>query len=101
MAAPYINGLDGFHAGDLDSPLSPEEGLSSKRTNALTTKLTSVLSSSYADPEIRHALRLLDARGVQNDEDTRRGLKANAHREVIECNAKIVDDFGRVAEVGS
>lgn len=90
----------------IDSPITPggaADGLSSTKrtTNALSTKLTSVLSSSYADYEIRDALRLLDARGVQNDEDTRRDLKANAQREVIECNAMVVDDFGQVAEVCS
>ncbi|KAK5049577.1 hypothetical protein LTR84_004506 [Exophiala bonariae] len=91
----FLNGID--------SPLSPDgasDGLSSgkRTTNALNNKLSSVLSSSYADPEIRHALRLLDERQIQNDEDTRRDLKANAQMEVIKCNAMIVDDFGRVAE---
>ncbi|KIX00763.1 uncharacterized protein Z518_09828 [Rhinocladiella mackenziei CBS 650.93] len=99
MARPYFNNLDGLTTPGLDSPISPSgDGLPSKRTNALSTKLTSVLSSSYADYEIRDALRLLDERGVQNDEETRRNLKANAQKEVMDCNAKIVDDFGQVAE---
>lgn len=100
MAAPYLANLDGFPSTGLDGPVTPGgEGLSSRRTNALSTKLTSVLSSSYADYEIRGALRLLDERGVQNDEETRRNLKWNAQKEVIDANAKIVDDFGQVAEV--
>jgi hypothetical protein len=100
MATPYLGGLDGFTSGTLDSPVTPGgDGVSARRTNALSTKLTSVLSSSYADYEIRDALRLLDARGVHNDEETRRNLKLNAQKEVIDCNAKIVDDFGYVAEV--
>jgi hypothetical protein len=100
MATPYLGGLDGFTSGTLDSPVTPGgDGVSARRTNALSTKLTSVLSSSYADYEIRDALRLLDARGVHNDEETRRNLKLNAQKEVIDCNAKIVDDFGHVAEV--
>ncbi|EXJ73689.1 uncharacterized protein A1O5_03451 [Cladophialophora psammophila CBS 110553] len=87
----------------LDSPITPvsvgADGLpSSKRSTALTAKLTSVLSVSYADYETRDALRLLDERGVQNNEETRRNLKANAQKEVIDCNAKIVDDFGVVAQ---
>jgi len=99
MATPYLSGLDGFTSGTLDSPVTPGgDGVSARRTNALSTKLTSVLSSSYADYEIRDALRLLDARGVHNDEETRRNLKLNAQKEVIDCNAKIVDDFGQVAE---
>ena len=103
----FLNGLDGFSSslGGVESPIAPgADGSSStsKRSNALTAKLTSVLSSSYADPEIRDALRLLDERGVvQNDEDTRRNLKSNAQKEVIDCNARVVDDFGLVAEVCS
>lgn len=94
--AGFLNGLD--------TPVTPGgtvDGLSSSKrtTNALTNKLSSVLSSSYTDPEIRDALRLLDERGLQNDEDTRRDLKANSQRDVIKCNAMIVDDFGQVAEV--
>ena len=100
MAIPYFNSLDGFPSSGLEGPVASEgDSLSSKRTNALTTKLTSVLSSSYADYEIRDALRLLDEQGMRNDEEARRNLRANAQKEVIDCNAKIVDDFGRVAEV--
>ncbi|KAL6246032.1 Golgi transport complex subunit 6 [Rhinocladiella similis] len=99
MTTPYLSGLDGFTSNNPESPVGPRgETISSRRTNALSTKLTSVLSSSYADHEIRDALRLLDVRGVHNDEETRRSLKLNAQREVIDCNAKIVDDFGHVAE---
>lgn len=95
--AAFLNGID----SPITSGGAAADGLpSTKRsTNALSTKLTSVLSSSYADYEIRDALRLLDERGVRNDEDTRRDLKANAQKEVIDCNAMIVDDFGKVAEV--
>ncbi|ETI24970.1 hypothetical protein G647_04340 [Cladophialophora carrionii CBS 160.54] len=109
MTTPFLTSLDGFPSTLtsttapnvlLDSPGPTEpDGLPSKRTTTalLTTKLTSVLSSSYADHEIRDTLRLLDARGVQNDEDTRRHLKANAQKEVIDCDARIVGDFGHVA----
>ena len=102
MAASYFTSLDGLSSSGLDSPSTPgTDGLSSRRVNALSTKLTSVLSSSFTDYEIRDALRLLDERGLENDEDTRRNLKLDAQKEVIDCDAKIVDDFGKVAEVGS
>lgn len=105
MATPFLANLDGLTSSlsGLDSPLTPggddfaASSSSSKRTTALSTKLTSVLSSSYADHEIRDALRLLDSQGLKNDDSARRNLKANAQREVIECNARIVDDFGVVA----
>jgi conserved oligomeric Golgi complex subunit 6 len=102
MSAPYLDAVP--LPTSLDSPLeSPSDGLpASKRTNtALTTKLTAVLSTSYADHEIRDTLRLLDARtsdgAPQNGDSLRRNLKANAEREVIDINARIVDDFGAVA----
>ncbi len=95
---PFPPGLDGTYTptSGLDSP-SVDDTPSSKRSTALSLKLTSVLSASYADHEIRDTLHLLDARGMRNDEPTRRNLKANAQREVIQCNARIVDDFGGVA----
>ncbi|EXJ60203.1 hypothetical protein A1O7_04355 [Cladophialophora yegresii CBS 114405] len=107
MATPYLTSLDGFPStfpsttpNVLDSPITTEtDGLQGSRrsTALLTTKLTSVLASSYADHEIRDTLRLLDTRGVTNDETTRRHLKANAQKEVIDCDARIVADFGDVA----
>ncbi|KAK4944064.1 Golgi transport complex subunit 6 [Elasticomyces elasticus] len=99
MAATYFTSLDGLSSSGLDSPSTPgADGVSSRRVNALSTKLTSVLSSSFTDYEIRDALRLLDERAVQNDEETRRNLKLDAQKEVIDCDARIVDDFGKVAE---
>ena len=102
MTSTYLSEHDGFIANDIDSPMSAGgEGTSSKRSNALSNKLTSVLSSSYADSEIRDALRLLDARGARNVEEMQGNLKLGAQKEVIEANAKIVDDFGHVAKVGA
>lgn len=110
MASHYFAGLDGPLSTGPDVPTTPgSEGSgsgpgpgplsASRRSNALTTKLAGVLSSSFADHETRDALRVLDGRGIQSDEETRRNLKAAAQKEVISCNAKIVDDFGQVAEV--
>ena len=67
--------------------------------NALSTRITSVLSASYADLDIRDALETLDSRGVRNTAETRRQLRLDVQREVIQCNAEIVNDFGQVAEV--
>lgn len=98
----YISGLDSLSRDTLDSPLSPgEEGFATKRATALSTKLATVLSASYADSEIREALRLFDIRDVQPGEWSSHNLKALAEREVIDANARIVDDFGHVAEVGA
>ncbi|KAF2147330.1 uncharacterized protein K452DRAFT_348092 [Aplosporella prunicola CBS 121167] len=68
------------------------------RSSALSSRISSVLSASYADLEIRDALETLDARGIRNTQETRRNLMLDAQREVIQCNGEIVQDFGRVAE---
>lgn len=80
------------------SPLSPNTP-SVPRSNALTNRITNVLSASYADLEIRDALEILDERGVSNSAETRRNLRLDVQEELIQCNGEIVQDFGRVAEV--
>jgi hypothetical protein len=82
------------------SPSSPSLGTTSRGTNALSSRITSVLSASYADLEIRDALETLDARGIQNTAETRRQIRPDVQKEVIQCNGEIIKDFGEVAEVG-
>jgi len=81
------------------SPSSPSVAPASRGSNALSSRITSVLSASYADLEIRDALETLDARGVQNSAETRRQLRLDVQKEVIQCNGEIIQDFGQVAEV--
>lgn len=96
----YLAGLDGITAGGLDSPLSPNEnGSAAKKANALSSKLSTVLSSSYADPEIREALRLFDRQDLHQRTRNGQNLKSIAEKEVIDANARILEDFGDVAEV--
>ena len=73
--------------------------LSTQRTNVLSNKLTSVLSASYADSEIRDALRQLDTTNVQNTPEIRHSIRLDVQKEVIDCNASIINDFGMVAKV--
>lgn len=80
------------------SPLSTPAS-TANRPNALSNRLTSVLSASYADPDIRDALETLSLRGIHNTAETRRQLRVDVQKEVIDCNAEIVQDFGKVAEV--
>lgn len=95
-----------YHAGKkrssvaevLDSPMSLDSPLAI-RSNPLSTKLSSVLSSSYADSDIRDALGLLDKRGIQNSAETRRQLRLDVQKEVIDSNGEIVREFGHVADV--
>lgn len=75
------------------------DGSSVKRSNALSNRLTNVLSSSYADTEIRDALRLFDARYRDKDIENEVDLRYETQREVIEANARIIDDFAKVARV--
>lgn len=69
------------------------------RSNPLSAKVTSVLSASYADSDIRDALDLLDKRGVDNNAETRRQLRSDVQKEVIQSNGDIIREFGHVAEV--
>ncbi|MCJ1420624.1 Golgi transport complex subunit 6 [Xylographa parallela] len=69
-----------------------------QRSNAISTKLSSILSTSFVDADIREALRTLDERETQNTPETRRGLRLDAQKEVIERNGDIIKDFGHVAE---
>ncbi|KJZ70406.1 Conserved oligomeric Golgi complex subunit 6 [Hirsutella minnesotensis 3608] len=71
---------------------------SSRAASPLTSKVTTVLSTSYSDVEFREALALLDARGVTNDSKTRRHIRLDIHKEVIDSNGAIVAEFGHVAE---
>ena len=81
------------------SPATPSVGPASRGPSALSSRITSVLSASYADLEIRDALETLDARGVRNTAETRRQIRLDVQKEVIQCNGEIVKDFGEVAEV--
>lgn len=87
------------HSLSYEADALGDNGSSARRGNALSNKLTSVLSSSYADSEIRDALRLYDSRYGQDEADTNHDLKYQAQKEVIEANARIVDDFSKVAKV--
>ena len=69
------------------------------KSNALSNKISTVLSASYADSEIREALRTLDEKSIKNSAETRRKLRLNVQKEVIERNGDIIKDFGHVAEV--
>lgn len=88
---------DGFEA--LISPTSPSTTNNALRSNTLSSKVTSVLAASYADLEIRDALRLLDSRGLVNTPETRRQIRLDVQKDVIESNGAIVREFGHVAEV--
>lgn len=80
----------------VSSTLSPPP---SQRSTALSNRLTSVLSASYADSDIRDALETLSVRGIHNTAETRRQLRLDVQKEVVDSNAEIVRDFGNVAEV--
>ncbi|KAJ4992633.1 hypothetical protein SVAN01_02016 [Stagonosporopsis vannaccii] len=80
------------------SPASPQVGAGSRGADALSSRITNVLSASYADLEIQGALGTLDERSIQNTAETRRNIRLDVQQEVIDCNGEIVKDFGQVAE---
>lgn len=82
-----------------DGPIAPPTPSSLRATNPLSSKVTSVLSTSYADSDFRDALLLLDERGVANTAETRRKLRLDLQKELIDSNGEIITEFGKVAEV--
>ena len=100
MATSYFPERSAPPARNNLSPASPAPATQSRGANALSARITSVLSASYADLEIRDALETLDARQIQNTAETRRQLRLDVQKEVVDCNGEIVKDFGQVAQVG-
>ena len=84
-------------ADGLDSRLTTSA--TSQTSNALSNKVASILSASFADNEIRDALHIIDEKKIQNTPEVRRRLRLDVQKEVIECNSAILKDFGHVAEV--
>ena len=70
-----------------------------QRLNPLSQKISNVLSASYVDTEIREALRNLDAKNLQNTPETRRKLRLDVQKDMIDCDGGIISDFGHVAKV--
>ncbi|QPG93850.1 hypothetical protein C2857_003067 [Epichloe festucae Fl1] len=70
----------------------------SKKSSSLSSKVTSVLSTSFSDTEFREALSLFDQRNLLNNAKTRRQIRLELQRDVMECNGLVIDHFGRVAE---
>ena len=91
VASPTADG-----GNSILSPTTPSSAV--PKSNALQNRVTSLLSASYADLEIRDALSMLDERGLRNTAETRRNLRLDVQQELIECNGEIVRDFGDVAE---
>ncbi|MCJ1246607.1 Golgi transport complex subunit 6 [Trapelia coarctata] len=84
-------GLSGdFEEGNYSSSLP--------KSSAISHKLASILSTSFASTELRDVLRSLDEKGIQNTPETRRRLRLDAQKEVIDRNGDIIQDFGHVAE---
>lgn len=101
MTSEYFDTRKSSGLGDgFDSPTSPLNP-QALRNNPLSSKVTSVLSASYADSDIRDALSLLDIRKLENNAETRRRLRLDVQKQVIESNGDIIREFGHVAEVCS
>lgn len=70
-----------------------------KTTNPLTSKIASVLSTSYTDSDFRDTLDLFDKRALQHHTKINRRLRLDLHKEVIDRNSDVLNEFGKVAEV--
>ncbi|KAI0517707.1 oligomeric complex COG6 [Xylaria bambusicola] len=89
---------DAASPGPISPGISLAPGQASRVMNPISSKVTSVLSTSYADSEFREALILLDERGISISAETRRQLRLDVQKEVIDSNGQIINEFGRVAD---
>jgi len=80
-------------------PQTPTTASAFKGPNPFSSKVTTVLATSYADSEFRGALSLIDDRGLTNSATTRRQVRLQLQKEVIDSNGNIIVEFGRVADV--
>lgn len=87
---------DDYGALSVQGVLNPTAG---KGASSLSSKVSAVLSASYADTEFRESLALLDDRQVHSTSETRRTLRLDLQKEVIDSNGEIIDEFDKVAQV--
>ncbi|KAJ0115924.1 hypothetical protein J7T55_004093 [Diaporthe amygdali] len=85
-------------AGGSSVPQTPTTASTFKGPNPFSSKVTTVLATSYADSEFRGALSLIDDRGITNSAATRRQVRLQLQKEVIDSNGNIIVEFGRVAD---
>ncbi|CAD6503023.1 BgTH12-02694 [Blumeria graminis f. sp. triticale] len=64
---------------------------------SLASKITTVLSASYTDSDIRDAIHLLDKQNLKNTPATRRQLRHHIQKDLIESNGNLINEFGLVA----
>ncbi|PSR85502.1 oligomeric Golgi complex subunit 6 [Coniella lustricola] len=69
-----------------------------KSFTPFTSKVTTVLATSYADSEFRDTLSLIDSRHITNSSATRRQLRLTLQKEVIDSNGDIIAEFGKVSD---
>lgn len=98
MTTDYFLARKSALSDGLETPPSPTNS-QAPRSNPLSAKVTSVLSASYVDADIKDALALLDKKKFENNSETRRQLRLDVQKEVIESNGDIIHEFGHVAEV--
>ncbi|KHJ32898.1 putative component of oligomeric golgi complex 6 [Erysiphe necator] len=95
MTENHLNG----HRNSMSMELyESNTGTSSRGQYLLTSKVNSVLSVSYADSDFKDALSILDTRGLNNNSVTRRQLRYDVQKEVIESNGYIIGELGYVSE---
>jgi hypothetical protein len=103
-AVPLLTSLPSFQDVPLLPPTPGTPGTLAtpgafRTLNPFSSKVSAVLSTSFADTDFRDALSLLDGREVSNTPDTRRQLRLDLQKELIDSNGDIISQFGKVAEV--
>jgi len=68
------------------------------RGNAVQNRISSILSTSYSDLEIKNALQTLDSQKITSND--RKDLRLDLDQELVKGNGDVVKDFSQVAQVG-
>lgn len=70
-----------------------------RSSNPLSAKVSSLLSASYSDAGFKETLELIDERHIPIDAKGRRTFQLNLHKEIIDQNGQVLDEFRKVTEV--
>ncbi|KAF1809000.1 oligomeric complex COG6 [Eremomyces bilateralis CBS 781.70] len=90
MGSPFFD-----ESASTDATLA--EGPSFPRGSTVSSRISNILSVSYADQAIRDALQTLQSRGASDYNQVRRHFYHDVQKETIQCNAEVVQDFGKIA----
>ncbi|CEJ93431.1 hypothetical protein VHEMI09021 [[Torrubiella] hemipterigena] len=93
--------LPGVRADNMSTSSQKDAGSSTlpiRSSNPLSAKVASLLSASYSDAGFKETLELIDERSIPIDAKGRRTFQLDLHKEIIDQNGQVLDEFRNVTE---